>query len=93
MGEKCIASGVRLTDPKLNVPVYCELDGTLAVQKKSEEACQNNYECESNTCADAKCTSIGARLSGIEQQVKEQRGILDTIVGWFKKLFGMGGAS
>lgn len=88
--EKCIPPGTRLTEPRLNEPAYCDIDGTLALQKKKSEACQNNYECQSNTCADSVCTSIQERLSGIEKEVKEQRGILDRILGFFKSLFGAG---
>jgi len=90
MEDKCIATGVRMKDPKKDVPVYCDVDWTFSVQKINGEGCQNSYECSSNTCADAKCTSIDERLGGIEKQVAEQRGLLDKLVGFFKKLFGFG---
>lgn len=88
--DKCISTGVRIKDSKKDIPVYCDVDGTFSVQKINGEGCQNNYECSSNTCADSKCTSLDERLGGIEKEVKEQRGILDKLVGFFKKLFGFG---
>lgn len=88
--DKCIAIGVRIKDPKKDVPVYCDVDETFSVQKINGEGCQNSYECSSNTCADSKCTSLDERLGGIEKQVAEQKGMLDKLVGFFKKIFGFG---
>ncbi len=87
--EKCFFFGTRLPDTTLHEPAYCEINGTLTLQKKTDETCQNNYECQSNTCADGLCTSLNERLSGIEKEVREQRSILDLILGFFKRIFGM----
>lgn len=49
--ELCIPFGTR------RFGEYCDLDREFKTQKKSDETCDNNYECESNLCIAGKCVS------------------------------------
>jgi len=51
---------------------FCSDEGGFTTQK-SEESCQNNFECSSNVCVSGKCVS---------------EGLIQKIISWFKRLFG-----
>ncbi|MDP1695290.1 MAG: hypothetical protein Q8L29_00050 [archaeon] len=60
--ETCIQYGYRFISKDGN-PSYCDIDGTLKVQKLKDSSgdwakCQNNYECESNLCSSGECADI-----------------------------------
>jgi len=75
----CLPYGTRLVrDGKT---VYCSIDGTLQEQQGLNADCQNNYECSSNQCSNAKCID----LSG---QIEETKGILEKIFNWLSRIFG-----
>ncbi len=52
---------------------YCPDEGMFKEQLKSEEACENNFECSTNVCVDGKCVSSG---------------LIQKIINWLTKLFG-----
>ena len=52
---------------------YCPDDGMFKEQLKSEEACDNNFECSTNVCVDGKCVSSG---------------LIQKVISWLTKLFG-----
>jgi hypothetical protein len=52
---------------------YCSDRGSFEEQFKSDETCENNFECSSNVCVSGKCID---------------EGFLKKIMNWFKKLFG-----
>ena len=56
---------------------YCSDEGAFKEQLKSEETCENNFECSTNVCVDGKCISSG---------------LIKKIMSWFMKLFGGGEA-
>ena len=72
--------GIRLLD-KNDHPVFCNINKQFKAQKPENSACQNNYECLSNSCLEDKCVSLVSEL-------RETRGMLEKIKGWFKKFFG-----
>lgn len=82
----CLQFGIRLVDES-NRPVYCDFDGFFKAQKQLGEDCQNNYECLSNSCSE-KCISYEERIEAVERELKEQRGLIDRMWGFFKRLFG-----
>ncbi len=82
----CLQFGIRLVDEK-NQPVYCDIDSMLKPQKQLGESCQNNYECLTNTCT-GRCISIEERITAVEQELKEQRSLLQKILDFFKNIFG-----
>jgi len=51
---------------------YCPDEGMFKEQLKSEEACENNFECSTNVCVDGKCVSSG---------------LIQKIINWLTKLF------
>lgn len=54
---------------------YCSgLTGNFTKQSIADSVCDNNFECESNICVSGKCVSGG---------------LLEAILGWFKRLFGI----
>ncbi|MBW3012743.1 hypothetical protein KY325_02535 [Candidatus Woesearchaeota archaeon] len=89
--NSCLPIGTRLVKENgEQTPLFCGVRKTLEHQKQLNERCQNNYECVSNTCQDGMCQSIGARIEGIERELKEQRNILERIASFFGRLFGRG---
>ncbi|MEM2916275.1 MAG: hypothetical protein QXT19_02880 [Candidatus Woesearchaeota archaeon] len=83
----CLQYGIRLVSLE-GKPMYCDIDGAFKLQKALGESCQNNHECVSNSCADQRCVSVQERLEAVEKELKEQRGILQKIMDFFKRLFG-----
>lgn len=75
----CLPYGTRLV--KEGKQVYCSIEGTLQEQQELNGFCQNNYECLSNQCSNAKCID----LSG---QIEEAKSILERIFEWLKRIFG-----
>ncbi|HLF54790.1 MAG TPA: CARDB domain-containing protein [Candidatus Nanoarchaeia archaeon] len=82
----CLQFGIRLVEN--GVPVYCDIDSFLKPQKQVGESAQNNYECLSNTAADSRCVSIEERIQAVEQELKEQRTLIQKILDFFKNIFG-----
>ena len=72
IGGRCVPIGTRLAKEK---NLFCSVEGTLEVQQELETACQNNYECGSNQCANARCADL-------ERQLAEAQTILDKIKSW-----------
>ncbi|MCD6477937.1 MAG: discoidin domain-containing protein [Candidatus Aenigmarchaeota archaeon] len=77
--DKCLQYGTRVVEN--SIPSYCDLDGAFKVQKENGEKCLNNYECKSNFCSDGECYNIKGEL-------KETRGLLESIMDFLSKLFG-----
>lgn len=77
--DMCLGIGLRLISDES--PVYCDLDGELKSQKGEDVACQNNYECESNTCQSGACVDL-------QKQLKAQTSLLERILKWFEAIFG-----
>jgi hypothetical protein len=65
--DKCLPYGYRVGSN------YCNLDNTLKEQN-SNGACDNNFECVSNLCANSQCISPS---------------FLQQIINFFKNLFGI----
>ncbi|MBW3001996.1 hypothetical protein KY338_02420 [Candidatus Woesearchaeota archaeon] len=82
----CMQIGIRFLEG--DAPVYCDIDHAFKPQKQNSEVCMNNYECLSNTCSDGVCQSMGEQIKGIQKELAEQKGILEKIMGFFKRIFG-----
>ena len=78
-GTNCLPFGARFVDAD-GETAYCGFDKQVEAQKDNDAGCQNNYECKSNLCSDAKCVALAEKL-----------GLLDRIAAFLKKLFGFGG--
>ena len=61
---------------------FCSVDGTLPAQVVLQGACQNNYECLSNQCGNGRCIDIVGQL-------EETQGLLERILGWLRRIFGV----
>ncbi len=48
---KCLPLGYRVAGS------FCLLNGSLGLQKREAELCENHFECSSNVCASGKCVS------------------------------------
>lgn len=77
--SSCIPFGTRIIGED-NQPQYCDIAKDFVNQKEKNELCQNNYECLSNSCQDAKCVSL-------VEELRETRGLLQKIIDWFNKWF------
>ncbi len=83
--NRCLQYGSRFV--RNEKPVYCDLDADVRTQKQNRDSCQNNYECLSNSCGNGICQDINERIEGIEQELKEQRSLLQKILDFFSRLF------
>lgn len=66
--NKCYPFGYRKADR------YCSDNNVFVTQLKSQEACDNSFECKSNVCIAGECVS---------------ENLIHKIMNWFKKLFGL----
>jgi len=67
MDKKCYPFGYRKSDK------FCSDSGSFIEQLKSEETCDNNWECSSNVCVSGKCIPDS---------------FIQKILNWFAKIFG-----
>jgi len=81
----CMQIGIRFLEGE--TPVYCDIDHAFKPQLENGKRCQNNYECLSNTCQDGACQSMGKQIESIQKELQEQKGILEKILGFFKRIF------
>jgi len=65
--NKCYPFGYRKSGK------FCSDDSSFKEQLKSEESCENNFECKSNLCIDSKCISSG---------------LIQKVLNWLNKLVG-----
>jgi hypothetical protein len=81
----CMQIGIRFLEDE--EPVYCDIDHAFKPQRENGNACQNNYECLSNTCQDGTCQSMSKQIESIQRELEEQKGILNKILAFFKNIF------
>lgn len=72
---KCLPVGTRLNN------FYCSWSGDKFRQQPVGTACENNYECSTNSCISGKCIDL-------EKQLEEQKNLLKKILDWLAELFG-----
>ncbi len=72
--------GTRLVNSQ-NDPVFCDINKQFKDQRPEDTACQNNYECLSNSCIENQCVSL-------IKELKETRGLIEKIKAWFSRIFG-----
>ncbi|MCX6803788.1 MAG: hypothetical protein NTY48_04435, partial [Candidatus Diapherotrites archaeon] len=94
LDKTCVSTGTRIIsdlgatiNPAVDrtiveTPLFCDLDKSFKEQKADGAVCQNNYECTSNTCSSGKCVNI-------QEQLTKQNDILQQIVDWLSKFFGL----
>ena len=75
--DRCVPIGTRIANGHAE---FCTIDNTFEEQLVDGMSCQNSYECVSNQCLNAVCTSL-------EKEVRETQGLLQKIWGaissWF----------
>ncbi|MBS1266416.1 MAG: hypothetical protein MAG795_00383 [Candidatus Woesearchaeota archaeon] len=76
--DKCLPYGTRFG--KNGDSVYCSFEGSWSEQKNQDAVCQNDYECESNSCLSGKCADL-------QKQLFEMRTLLNKISNFLGKLF------
>jgi len=76
--NRCIPYGTRLANGEEK---YCSINGTFALQLEDGDSCQNNYECVSNQCYNAVCTSL-------EKQIQQNNSLLQKIFSWVSRILG-----
>jgi len=76
--SNCLPYGTRLV--KEGKAKYCSVNKDFKEQGQLGSVCQNNYECLSNQCSNAKCID----LSG---EIKEAKNFLEKIFDWLKNIF------
>ncbi len=77
--DKCLPFGTRIVEGEL--AFYCDINSQFTQQKVEKIECQNDYECETNTCSSGKCIDLTGKL-------EEQQNLLEKILNWFAKIFG-----
>lgn len=86
--NKCIPIGTRSVENQ--IAGFCDVDKVFKSQKQNTDACQNNYECASNTCSNSVCKSgdeNAERIASLEKELKAQRTILQKILDFFTSWF------
>lgn len=78
VNDVCFDIGIRKVDG--NNPIFCDTNKEFSLQKIEGAICQNNFECQSNSCSSGICVDI-------VKELKEQRNLLEMIIGWFGGLF------
>ena len=76
----CSPIGIRSKEADGNA-VYCNLDGQAAEQKQKGIECQNNFECQSNSCMSSQCADLNKKLD-------ENLSLMNKLVAWLKNIFG-----
>ena len=84
--NQCFSVGLRIAD--IEGSSYCDKDGNIKLKKADDEQCQNDFECVSNSCGNGICQNFNERIEGIEEELREQRSILQRILDFFSRLFG-----
>ena len=67
LNGKCYPFGYRKSE------MFCSDKGSFVEQLKSENSCENNFECSSNVCVNGNCISSG---------------LMEKIINWFTNIFG-----
>lgn len=75
--NKCVPYGIRVKNGESK---YCELNGEFTLQKEDGLACENNFECETNTCSSGYCKDLA-------KQVESNTNVLNKIMSWFGNFF------
>jgi hypothetical protein len=78
--EACVPAGTRMTVGVAEL--YCGTDEGWHVQKRLGEKCDNSYECATNFCTNRECYNIA-------EEMKETRGLLQMIIDFLMRLFGL----
>ncbi len=77
-GGVCFNYGIRIE--KQGQSLYCGFTGEFTPQKQIGESCQNDFECQTNTCSNGTCYDI-------QRELRETRGLLDRILDWLRRIF------
>ena len=80
LNNRCVITGTRVELEDWNK--YCDIDGGWKIQKPKFERCQNDYECQTNTCASGQCYDI-------VEEVEKTSGLLQKILDFFARIFGI----
>ncbi|MBT3814045.1 hypothetical protein HOG07_01255, partial [Candidatus Woesearchaeota archaeon] len=76
--NKCLPVGTKIKSGRDGL--FCNWNNEMAPQLVEGESCQNNYECESNSCMSGKCMDL-------EKQLQEQQNLLNKILSWLDNFF------
>jgi protein-disulfide isomerase len=76
----CISVGIRI-QAEGGISSYCGLNSKLESQRVDGAACQNNFECVSNTCNTGVCVNI-------QQEIKETQNAVQQLFDWLGDIFG-----
>ena len=82
---KCVLQGTRLELD--GSQVYCSYTGEFLLQKEVGASCNNDYECETNSCISGKCQDISKELSKTRERLNVIETLLQRLFGLFK-IFG-----
>ncbi|MBS3109125.1 PKD domain-containing protein [Candidatus Woesearchaeota archaeon] len=79
-GNLCLSVGLRTRDSK-GAATYCDLDTAIKYQKEIGQVCDNNFECQTNTCNSGSCVDL-------QKQLEENMSMMQKIAAWFERIFG-----
>jgi hypothetical protein len=84
-GYTCYREESRFSDSGTAKVCY---QGSIINQKAKGEKCTAKVECQSNECISGKCSSTSEAIQEIQQEQKEQRGMLERIISFLKRFVG-----
>ena len=76
--NKCLPVGTKIKEN--GDSLFCDWNGRMKEQLSEGNVCQNDYECESNSCMSGKCLDLEKKLS-------QQQNLLERILSWMEKFF------
>lgn len=78
-GTRCLPYGSRRIVE--DASVYCDFEGQWQQQLPDEEACQNDYECATNSCTSGKCADLEKEIAGLRATVQKLLDFIGRIFG------------
>jgi hypothetical protein len=76
--SKCLPVGTKIKEN--GDSLFCDWNGEMKDQLPEGKFCQNDYECESNSCMSGKCLDL-------EKKLEEQQNLLEKIMMWLQHFF------
>ncbi len=73
---KCLPIGTKVKEGEHFA--YCNWEGSMKPQLEEGANCQNNYECQSNSCSNSKCLDL-------EKKLEQQQNLMDRILKWMER--------
>ncbi len=69
---------------------FCDTDKTIKPKKADGMACQNNFDCTSDSCTSNVCGNLAEHFQKTGQELQVQKNLMQRITDFFSRLFRFG---